>query len=875
MDPQQVDAEYQVRNLPNLGNWDQYTMSTFVGDIGNLALSPAQAGPTVYRISSTPAVNIAGIVAPTRFWPVILLNVGSFPIYLLNQSVLATAINRFQLPLPDLAFEILPFTPVMLFYDVFLLRWMMLGPITLLNHKGDLLTWDAVFGGPVSFPQGAAADGTVLTKQSALSTGLAWQTVPPGAMSVTGAAPPAGPYTGATITVDQSTGLVVVAGPAISLLPADLTHWGVMTTLAQDLAGVKAFWGNATIIHGGLLLDGTTAVSPFLFELTLDGELPAFLEVDLGVPVRTSPNTILWNVGSPSYSGLIITQDVSAIQYHYGGPTLVLPGPVAAPVDGDTGVDSIGNVFVGGINTRVGGPPGGGGGGFFGSAMGTGGIVFGGGAVSDPGGGGGGGGPCVSLAFDGSFSQYGQIANYDFTSAPFSFACWVRTTYPGTYNILVGRSAVGGWGIYLNASFGYIAFEGLYTTVTSSPGLNVSDGKWHNVLVCYTGSTVKFYLDAVAVGTSALSDVFNSSFSPYYVCAGFSHATFADVEIEDIRIYDQDESANAVVIFHGICPSADATTLPGGHLVGWWLCNDGSGSVAHATYGADAVLVNSPSWVVSCPCGEGSGLGAGSGSIVFGGSAVGGRDFPAIGSGSIVFGGTAVGGRDFPAAGSGSIVFGGTAVGAFNSTGTCLGFVGASSQYGTLANFDAIGSNLTCSVWIKYGSHGGSFDPIVFTGSFGGWGCYIHPDGALFFGKAGVSEIGSGGTSVADGNWHHLMWVYNGVLLKTYLDGANISTNAYVVSFSGGGVYNMAAFPFQGVYLTARLTDLRLYNSDQSANIAAIYNGGVPNFSDSTIGSIVQWWQLYHGYGSVALNTIGGGVDATLINSPTWIVDYP
>lgn len=59
-----------------------------------------------------------------------------------------------------------------------------------------------------------------------------------GSMSVSGSVH-TGPYTGSTITVDESLGLVVGTGPALSITAASATTPGVVTTVAQTFGGSK------------------------------------------------------------------------------------------------------------------------------------------------------------------------------------------------------------------------------------------------------------------------------------------------------------------------------------------------------------------------------------------------------------------------------------------------------------------------------------------------------------------------------------------------------------------------------------------------------------------------------------------------------------
>lgn len=173
-DPVQVDAGFQLKNLATSGAWSQYTLGTFTGDVNDLTLVPGPSGPTLYRISSTLAVTLSGILAPAGPSPVVLVNVGSFAVIVLNDSALSLSANRFQLSPPDGMVVLRPLAVMMLFYVFTLSRWVVLFAGNELQAKGDILVFDGVLQTPVGFPLGGAPDGYVLSAAAAADTGLAW-----------------------------------------------------------------------------------------------------------------------------------------------------------------------------------------------------------------------------------------------------------------------------------------------------------------------------------------------------------------------------------------------------------------------------------------------------------------------------------------------------------------------------------------------------------------------------------------------------------------------------------------------------------------------------------------------------------------------------
>lgn len=130
------------------------------------------------------------------------------------------------------------------------------------------------------------------------------------------------------------------------------------------------------------------------------------------------------------------------------------------------------------------------------------------------------------LNFDGS-GDYANTGYVSGTSSGFSYSLWWNTTNTASSITPLSNNGTGNWASWLRPSNGnfYIIFKSGGTThnfypqtpgatsysTTNSTGYNrnLCDGNWHNIVITFSGTTVKVYTD----GTEWISDTLNASYA--------------------------------------------------------------------------------------------------------------------------------------------------------------------------------------------------------------------------------------------------------------------------------------------------------------------------------------------------------------------------
>jgi hypothetical protein len=136
-----------------------------------------------------------------------------------------------------------------------------------------------------------------------------------------------------------------------------------------------------------------------------------------------------------------------------------------------------------------------------------------------------------------------------------------------------------------------------------------------------------------------------------------------------------------------------------------------------------------------------------------------------------------------------------------------------------------------------------------------------------------------------DGNWHHYMVTYDGGTtgsssgsindyysrFKIFIDGVqqttiNSNSNYGITTALNGvnlrvGRYNSSSYMRNG----CKVDELAVWDSDESANISSIYNGGVPLDLSGLASVPVHWWRMGDGDTYPYLFDIGSAANCIYI----------
>ena len=195
-----------------------------------------------------------------------------------------------------------------------------------------------------------------------------------------------------------------------------------------------------------------------------------------------------------------------------------------------------------------------------------------------------------------------------------------------------------------------------------------------------------------------------------------------------------------------------------------------------------------------------------------------------------------------------------------------------------------ITGELTISAWVKTADNGDAM--IVskddqtnrcfnFSANLPGGGAN-YTSLYLFSGGSATGVISN--TLLTAGTWNHVMAVFKpSTYMRIYVNGVLDAENTTSIPSSidndpanfliGKGL--AAGYHFYG-----NIDEVAVWNSDQSSNVATIYNGGAPN--DISSLSPISWWRCGDGDTAPTLTDNGsGGNNGTMINFSTFSSDVP
>lgn len=194
-----------------------------------------------------------------------------------------------------------------------------------------------------------------------------------------------------------------------------------------------------------------------------------------------------------------------------------------------------------------------------------------------------------SIQFDGMDDLVTASSNLGLTGA-FSLSLWVNTTQSPSdgFKVLAGEyhwttSSLRNWMLYLsnvgNRIAFYLADSGGSTVVNkviSNTIANIDDGNWHHIFVVYGNTTdtnsFKIYFDgSIALQFTPTATGLRTASQPFEVAGTQSGGQDLFGLVDEVAIWDSDQSANAVEIYNSGTPNDLSTYSP----LHWWRMGDG------------------------------------------------------------------------------------------------------------------------------------------------------------------------------------------------------------------------------------------------------------------------------------------------------------
>lgn len=196
----------------------------------------------------------------------------------------------------------------------------------------------------------------------------------------------------------------------------------------------------------------------------------------------------------------------------------------------------------------------------------------------------------------------------------------------------------------------------------------------------------------------------------------------------------------------------------------------------------------------------------------------------------------------------------------------------------TLASELNFTGTFTFSIWVKPVSGDEGFISVGDSGMSGPW---LDWYGAAYGNRWVLRNMGaiSGAAGAAtSGSWYHLLVIRDSSnVVKLYADGSQTGSSS---SFTGTAEFSTFAARSAGgaTALNGYLDEIAFWDSDQTSNIAAIYNSGVAG-DIWEVSPPLHWYRLgdINGGSGATIADIGSAADndGTLNNGPTYTTDVP
>jgi len=429
-----------------------------------------------------------------------------------------------------------------------------------------------------------------------------------------------------------------------------------------------------------------------------------------------------------------------------------------------------------------------------------------------------------SLSFDGGVDNYLDISNASYLlngASTFSISLWYKSR--GGDGALIGGGTLGPSDAFFirRISDTQLSFQiqpSYFLANVSNP-----DNQWHHLVATSTGDMESIYLNGDLIASADLQAMSSTVANNLSIGnAGYGPSYPFDGLIDEVAIFRSALSASDITaIYNNGVPADLASYSP----AGWWRMGDTEG-------GTGSTITD---------------LGSGGNDGTINGGTFS-TDIPEIKKSSVY-----------------SLEFNGVD----DSVSTGLSFAGKSA--------------LTVSAWVNMST----IQDSGFVQQYAGTGTnrtfrLIHSHGQFWFQcytVDGITEAEIDSSSVAPGEWFHIIGTFDGTTAKIYLnnvagtDGTTLTSTTLQTSSTNveiGGSSGLAMFT------DGLIDEVAIWDTDQSANIAEIYNNGIPANLDSL--APLGWWRMGDddsGNGTTITDQGSGANDATIVGNATYSAQTP
>ena len=155
--------------------------------------------------------------------------------------------------------------------------------------------------------------------------------------------------------------------------------------------------------------------------------------------------------------------------------------------------------------------------------------------------------------------------------------------------------------------------------------------------------------------------------------------------------------------------------------------------------------------------------------------------------------------------------------------------------------------SFTLMAWVKTNAIGSNqfiIDTSTSVSSGNGYSVRINTDGKIKFWSYAVAGLVNSTTVLGTNIWYHIACVHTSTQNKIYINGSLDATLNWSTGHSTSNTTNLkiASSNVLSGFTNGHIDEVAFFNTDQSANISAIYNSGTP--TDLSSYSPLGWFRM-------------------------------